>query len=220
MRTMTLSDSERGSKRKSRGWNWFLILFPILIAAGLLTLRQIEVHRMASRPSVEYGSVPPFSLTNQEGMTFGSPDLAGKVWIADFIYTTCPGPCPMISTRMGEMQKPLRDTDVHFVSITVDPAKDSPPRLKEYAKNLGAQSGRWDFLTGSKADLYRLIDQGFHLTAMEGAGPKGELVHDTRMVLVDRAGQIRGYYDATAPDAITRLISDANRLAKSSGGQR
>ncbi len=198
--------------RKSRAWNLVLIGFPLVVAAGLFALRQVQVHRLTRHDFPSYGSVPPFQLTNQNGHSFGSADLAGKIWIADFIYSTCPGPCPMISSRMSEMQKPLEKTDVHFVSFTVDPEKDTPAMLREYAHRLHAQPGRWDFLTGPKSTIYDLSMHGFKLPAAEREGKDAEPLHSTRMVLVDRRGEIRGYYDATEADAVTRLLADSTRL--------
>ena len=180
----------------------------------MLWLRHVEVERLASRQIQNYGSVPPFQLTNQDGKPFGSSNLAGKIWIADFIYSTCPGPCPMISTRMSEMQKPLEKTDVHFVSFTVDPDKDTPERLREYASQLHAASDRWDFLTGPKSEIYNLSLNGFKLAAAARSSENPEPLHSTRMILVDRHGQIRGYYDAVTADAITKLLGDTNHLLK------
>ena len=140
--TATVVSTQPLTRRKTRVANLVLILFPIVIGAGMLWLRHVEVQRLASRQIQNYGSVPPFRLTNQDGKPFGSSDLAGKIWIADFIYSTCPGPCPMISTRMSEMQKPLEKTDVHFVSFTVDPDEDTPERLREYASQLRAEPGQ------------------------------------------------------------------------------
>jgi len=200
--------------RKSRAWNLTLILIPLVTAALLFLLREIQVQRLGNRTINNYGSVPAFQLTNQSGRPFGSADLAGKIWIADFIYTTCPGPCPMISSRMSEMQKPLVKTDVHLVSVTVDPEKDTPQMLREYANRLQAEPGRWDFLTGPKSAIYDLSRRGFKLVAAEHDGENGEPLHSTRMILVDRHGQIRGYYDATEADAITRLLADTNHLLK------
>jgi protein SCO1/2 len=200
--------------RKSRAWNLTLILIPLVTAALLFLLREIQVQRLGNRTINNYGSVPAFQLTNQSGRPFGSADLAGKIWIADFIYTTCPGPCPMISSRMSEMQKPLVKTDVHLVSVTVDPEKDTPQMLREYANRLQAEPGRWDFLTGPKSAIYDLSRRGFKLVAAEHDGENGEPLHSTRMILVDRHGQIRGYYDATEADAITRLLADTNHLLR------
>jgi protein SCO1/2 len=208
----------RSAPRKSRAWTLVLLLSPLLIAASLFLVRQLQVHRLASRPIQNFGSVPAFQLLNQEGQPIGSAHLAGKIWIADFIFTTCPGPCPMISSRMSEMQKPLAKTDVHFVSITVDPEKDTPAILREYASRLQAQPGRWDFLTGPKTAIYDLSIRGFKLAASENGGEQGEPLHSTRMVLVDRRGQIRGYYDALAPDAVTTLLADTDRLLREQPG--
>ena len=193
-------------------WKATLILIPLLTAAGLFFLRQVEVARLASHTLPEEGVVPPFQLTNQNGESFGSQQLLGRIWIADFVYSTCPGPCPMISTRMGELQKPLRDTDVRLVSFSVDPQHDTPAVLREYAAKLNAQPDRWEFLTGDKAAIYRLSRDGFKLAANEGEA--GKPIHSTRMVLVDRRGVIRGYYDATDADAVTRLLADVAHLRR------
>ena len=213
MSTTTVLNNTK-ALRKSQAWNLTLILIPLVTAALLFLLREIQVQRLGSRAINNYGSVPAFQLTNQDGRPFGSTDLSGKIWIADFIYTTCPGPCPMISSRMSEMQRPLEKTDVHFVSFTVDPEKDTPQMLHEYANRLQAEPGRWSFLTGPKAAIYDLSRHGFKLAAGEHDGENGEPLHSTRMILVDRRGQIRGYYDATEADAITRLLADTNHLLK------
>ena len=194
-------------------WKITLILIPLLTAGGLFFLRQTEVSRLGRHALPRLGSVPPFVLTDQNGQSFGSRQLQGKIWIADFIYTTCPGPCPMISSRMSEMQKPLRDTDVKLVSFSVDPAHDTPVVLRGYAEKLHAQPGRWEFLTGDKGAIYRLSRDGFKLAVGAGDIP-GEPVHSTRVVLVDRRGEIRGYYDATEADAVTRLLAETTHLLR------
>src|SRR5260370_17570556 len=134
------------SSRSGTLWKPVLIAIPILTLALLLWLRQLEVTVSRERRVCSYGTVPEFLLVNQDGQNFGSAQLRGKIWIADFIYTTCPGPCPMISSRMSELQKPLEKTDVHLVSFSVDPAKDTPQVLLGYAEQLQAATGVWDFL--------------------------------------------------------------------------
>jgi protein SCO1/2 len=158
--------------------------------------------------------VPAFQFTNQDGQPFGSAQLAGKIWIGDFVYTTCPGPCPMISGRMSELQKPLEKSDVHLVSFSVDPERDTPAVLRGYAAKLQAEAGRWDFLTGPKSAIYKLLHDGFKLAVSDGSDEQGVPVHSTRMILVDRHNQIRGYYDATEPEAITKLLADTNHLLR------
>jgi protein SCO1/2 len=195
-------------------WKVTMLSIPLVIAALLLLLRQAEVRQLRSRTITSYGKVPQFQLTNQDGSSFGSAQLKGKIWIADFIFTMCPGPCPMISSRMSELQKPLKDTDVHLVSVSVDPEHDTPKILRGYAEKLQAQPLRWDFLTGSKEAIYSLSRNGFKLAIADGSTETDTPVHSTRMILVDRRGEIRGYYDALAPDGITKLLADTNHLLR------
>jgi protein SCO1/2 len=202
---------DRQSTRAGKLWKATLIAIPIVTLLLLIWLRQLEVNALRQRTVSSYGNVPEFTLVNQDGNNFGSADLRGKVWIADFIYTTCPGPCPMISSRMSELQKPFEKTDVHLISFSVDPAKDTPAVLRTYAERLQAEPGRWDFLTGPQSTIYNLSRNGFKLALGE---EKGVPIHSTRMILVDRHGAIRGYYDAVEPDAVTKLVADTTHLLR------
>ena len=191
-----------------------LILIPLVTAGLLFWLRQLQVQALANRPIPSYGSVPPFQLVNQDAQPFGSAQLAGKIWIAGFIFTSCPGPCPIISSRMSELQRPLEKSDAHLVSFSVDPDRDTPEVLRIYAEKLHARPNRWDFLTGPRATIYSLLRDGFKLGVSEGDEESGGPIHSTRVVLVDRRGTIRGYYDALAPDAVTKLLADTNHLLR------
>jgi len=204
----------RAPSRRVTLWKITLVIIPFVTLGLLLWLRHVEVQALKQRAISSYGTVPSFQFVNQNAQSFGSAQLNGKIWIADFIYTTCPGPCPMISTRMGELQKPLEKTDVHLVSFSVDPEKDTPTVLRGYAEKLRAEPNRWDFLTGSKSAIYKLSHDGFKLAISDGKEEAGVPVHSTRMVLVDRHGQIRGYYEATEPDAVTKLVADTNHLLR------
>lgn len=210
----TSATINRAQPRTGIAWKLMLILFPIVTLGILLWLRNVEVSALRQRTVSSYGAVPGFQLSNQNGQPFGSAQLAGKIWIADFIYTTCPGPCPMLSSRMSELQKPLEKTDVRLVSFSVDPQKDTPEVLRRYAEKLQAEPGRWDFLTGPKSAIYKISHDGFKLAVSDGSDAQGIPVHSTRMVLVDRHSQIRGYYDATEPEAITKLLADTNHLLR------
>ena len=205
---------QRGFSWSTFVWKTTLILIPIITAGLLLWLRHVEVRALAQRTVSSYGTVPNFELVNQDGQRFGSVQLAGKIWIADFIYTSCPGPCSMISMRMSELQKPLEKTDVHLVSFSVDPEKDTPEVLRGYAEKLHAEPKRWDFLTGRKSAIYNLSHNDFKLAVSDGSAEAGIPVHSTRMVLVDRHGVIRGYYEATDADAVTKLLADTSHLLR------
>jgi protein SCO1/2 len=165
-----------------------------------------------------YGQVPDFSLTERNGQTLGLADLKGKVWIMDFMYTHCPDSCPLQTAKMAELQKNLSgEKDVRLVSITVDPERDTPEVLSEYARSHGADPQRWFFLTGEKEYIHRLAQEGFHLSAVEIPHEKRDArgashIHGSQLVLVDRQGQIRGYYSSNDPDALRRLLQDVKTL--------
>ena len=213
MKTETAAVAVRTPPPKSgTAWKITLILIPLVTAAVLFWLRQVQVNALSNRPLPSYGSVPGFELTNQDAQPFGSQQLAGKIWIADFIFTTCRGPCPIISTRMSELQKPLEKSDVRLVSFSVDPETDTPPVLRVYADKLRKEPFRWDFLTGSRDAIASISRDGFKLGISENEEPGRGPVHSTRFVLVDRRGTIRGYYDALAPDGVTTLLADTNHL--------
>jgi protein SCO1/2 len=210
----TSATKNQAPTHRGIAWKLILILIPIVTLILLLWLRHIEVATLRQRTVSSYGTVPVFQLVNQNGQPFGSAQLVGKIWIADFVYSTCPGPCPMISSRMSELQKPLEKTDVHLVSFSVDPEKDTPQVLRGYAAKLQADPARWDFLTGPKSAIYKLSHDGFKLAVSDGSEEQGVPVHSTRMVLVDRYGKIRGYYEATEADAVTKLLADTNHLLR------
>ena len=163
----------------------------------------------ASLPS--YSLVPDFTLTDQNNGPFASAAaLRGEVWVADFIYTNCPGPCPRMSSQMHQVQKALAGfRDLRLVSFTVDPVRDTPEVLAAYARHFQAQPGRWFFLTGPLATLHHLSRDVFMLGDIDGT-----LEHSTRFVLVDRAAHVRGYYLTSEDDAIPRLVADARNLLR------
>jgi cytochrome oxidase Cu insertion factor (SCO1/SenC/PrrC family) len=155
---------------------------------------------------------PDFSLTERSNRTVTLENLRGKVWVADFIFTSCAGMCPVMSGKMQRLQATL-PAGVGFVSFTVDPERDTPEVLTAYAKRYGADPERWLFLTGPKDALHRLSRDGFKLALEEATGTVIEpITHSSRFVLVDKAGQIRGYYSAEEDEAMSRLAEDAKAL--------
>jgi protein SCO1/2 len=159
-------------------------------------------------PLPSYGVVPDFTLTDQTGQTFRSKDkLDGHVWVADFIFTNCMGPCPRMSTQISRIPRQIGDNGVRYVSFTIDPDRDTPAALAEYGKRYGANPERWFLLTGSRGDLKKLNWDTFHLGDVNG-----QLEHSTRFVLVDKKSRIRGYYDSSDPESVKQLINDIRRL--------
>lgn len=165
------------------------------------------------------GSVPEFRLVERSGRTVTDADLAGHPWVANFIFTSCAGVCPTLSASMARLRETLRDTapDVRSVSLSVDPARDTPAVLQEYARRYGADENGWLFLTGERETLHRLIQDGFRLSVAERSPEEdagaGELItHSDRFVLVDARSRIRGYYRLSEPDALPKLVDDVLKL--------
>ncbi len=162
-------------------------------------------------PLPSFGVVPEFVLTDQTGGPLRSKEtLNGHVWVADFIFTNCAGPCPRMSGQMKQVRETIKeDARLQMVSFTVDPDRDTPAVLAEYAKRYRADPRHWHFLTGSRADLRKLSWDTFHLSDVNG-----QLEHSTRFVLIDQMSRIRGYYDTAEPESIPKLMEDIKRLAK------
>lgn len=163
-----------------------------------------------SGPLPVMGDVPSFQLTSQSGQSFERKTLDGSVWVADFFFTTCTGPCPRMTAQMRTVQKRTADLPgVKLVSFTVDPKRDTPTVLAEYAKRFQADPARWFFLTGETAVLDGLARNTFKLNNVDGS-----LVHSTRFVLVDRKSRIRGVYASTDDDFLSRLVRDIRSLER------
>ncbi|HLX12560.1 MAG TPA: SCO family protein [Bacteroidota bacterium] len=163
-------------------------------------------------PMPVYGNMPYFSLTSQENRPVSAHDFDGKVVIADFIFTSCAGPCPMMSSRMKEIQSDLADDpSIRLVSFSVDPETDTPPVLAEYAHQYGADNTRWTFLTGDKRTILGMTKTNFHLAVENDSGA---IAHSTKFVLVDKHSNIRGYYDSDEIGSMNKLLADAKLLAK------
>jgi protein SCO1/2 len=165
-----------------------------------------------------FGEVPTFSLTERSGRQVSLADLKGRIWIANFIYTSCPDTCPIQSAQMKEIQAEFNsEKDLRLVSITVDPKRDTPKVFTEYANRFGANAEKWLFLTGDQEAIYRFAQEGFRLGAAEIPGEKRPAsgathTHSPRFVLIDRGAQIRGYYTSTEPEAMARLRRDLKVL--------
>lgn len=189
-------------------------IFAIIVGSILMIVMRGTPTRASVSELPVLGSVPEFALTEATGTTLRRADLSGKVWIASFIFTRCGEACPMMMRKETRLQSelPLRD-DLRLVSFSVDPDWDTPKVLTDYAHIFGADRGRWLFLTGDKKQVYRLATEGFRLATVD-ADPAKEMpiLHSTKLVLVDRHGAIRGYYDSTEEAELHKLIRDVRQV--------
>ena len=186
------------------------------VAGAGMAFRQMlgEAGRIVNVPVLPlYGQVPDFSLTRETGQSLSGRDLMGRVWVADFIFTRCAGPCPLMTMRMAELQTELHNLDgVRLVSFSVDPEYDTPEVLARYAGDYGADPDRWTFLTGDRRAIYDLSIKGFKLAVATGGDYEHLILHSTKFVLVDHAAGIRGYYDGTDPEDRKKLAADVRAL--------
>jgi protein SCO1/2 len=176
-----------------------------MIVAGLLLAACVSV-----KPLPVLGQVPQFQLTRATGQPFDSHSLDNHLWVANFIFTNCTGPCPMMSHQMRGIQNSTGGTpELKLVSFTVDPANDTPPVLAAYAAHFKADPERWFFLTGEMARLNDLGLNAFRLNSVDGS-----LSHSTRFVLVDGRRQIRGYYLSNDDGFPKNLLHDIRALQR------
>jgi protein SCO1/2 len=207
----------RGFLHRLVGSKLFWGLF-VLSMLGLPVARSIG-RSMPVPPPVLY-DVPAFRLVDQHGRPFGSEELRGRVYIANFIFTSCPGVCTRLTSKMASLQKRLKNAgdSIRLVSFSVDPARDTPEQLTRYAQAFGASERLWTFLTGPLGDIEKAVVEGFKVPVERQVRPKNpgaagffDIVHSERIVLVDQGGRIRGFYEAT-PDGLDSLMRDAGYL--------
>ena len=187
------------------------------VAALAASLTAVALARTVARsePPPVLAELPAFSLLDKSGDPLTAADMRGRIWVADFVFTTCAGACPTMTARMARLQRKLPD-DVWMVSFTVDPAHDTPEVLTRYAQRAGA-GPRWLFVTGKPEAVYALAVRGFKL-AVEAVPPErqtqgeGPFLHSSHFVLVDAGGRVRGYYDSTDERALGGLVRDVAAL--------
>ena len=191
----------------------------LLWAAGSLA----GCERFVAEPELDvYWDAPAFSLTDQTGATLTDADLRGKVWAADFFFTSCPAICPILTASLGRVQAALADhaaahpdtaDDARLVSFSLQPEVDTPETLAAYGREHGVDPDRWRLLTGDRDTLWRLSENGFRLAVTATPQVPGNPIgHDGRIALVDRDGRVRGYYNGLEADQVDRLIADFRRL--------
>jgi protein SCO1 len=163
----------------------------------------------------KYHTIADFSFTNQNGKTITQKEYEGKIYVADFFFTTCQSICPKMTANMVDVQKAILDNPkVMLLSHTVTPEIDSVPILKKYALEKGVVDSKWNLVTGDKKDIYYIARKSY--LAVKTGKPEElyDMVHTENFVLVDSKRRVRGFYDGTNPDEIKRLIEDIKWLSE------
>jgi cytochrome oxidase Cu insertion factor (SCO1/SenC/PrrC family) len=206
---------------QSRSLQWFVwgALLLTVAAIALAYLLSETKRRQVNLPV--YGRVGSFTLTNQFDQPVTSDTLRGYVWVADVIFTRCPGPCLRMSQQMAQIRNAIAaDKPVKLISLTADPEFDTPEVLQRYARRFGPEDDRWWFLTGPKAEVYRLTIDDLKLGVTELTPDQRKnvddlFIHSTYFILVDKRGQLRGSpIDGTETNSLRRLTAAIDRLLR------
>lgn len=196
------SESPEPNPSHSRTVEWAVWGGIIFVVLAIVAAYVRERQRMPATKLPIIAQVADFNLTNQLDRPVHLGDLRGQVWIADIIFTRCPGPCATMTRRMGELQSALPvNAPVKLISLTTDPEHDTPRALATYAQRFGADSSRWHFLTGLKVDLVKLAVNSLKLTVLDQqeakrTSPNDLFIHSTIFVLVDKQGRLRAVFES------------------------
>jgi len=176
------------------------------VFAGIAILAAtVALLHCAPEPLPVFGQVPAFALVDQDGKPFGSAELRGRVYIANFFFTRCPSICPLLMRSVKRLQDACRDREIQgirLLSVSVDPEYDTPERLRAYGKEMGVDPARWTLVTGKAEEIRRLGQEGFKVavgTPEADASGLLDIAHTGKLVLVDGKGEIRGYFGTDEP---------------------
>ena len=163
----------------------------------------------------KYHTIADFSFINQNGKTVTQKDYEGKVYVADFFFTTCGSICPKMTTNLVDVQKAVKNNPkVKLLSLSVFPETDTVPALKAYAKKYGVIDSKWNLVTGDKKEIYTMARKSYLAVKMGKPEELYDMVHTENFVLVDQKKRVRGFYDGTKKEEIQRLIEDVNWLCE------
>lgn len=178
----------------------------------LMIISAIVLYRMElSNPSIPvYGEVAPFSYTERNGDAFGSEQLTGKTSVINFFFTSCEGPCPLMNGKVAELYRNFNGSpNVQFISISVDPDRDSVQALQQYAARFGVTDRRWLFLRAPIHEVKELSEKTFMLASSDVPG-----LHSTKLILIDGQRKVRGYYSSEDPIGLRILEEHIRELTK------
>ncbi len=196
--------------------SWCLLL-GLLMATCSGENRKLPVLGTRSFNGIDtvYHTIAPFRFVDQDSATITNADFAGKIYVADFFFTSCRTICPIMKAQMLRVYEATREMpDVLILSHTIDPEWDTVALLHDFAKRLGVESSRWHFVTGVKDSIYKIAQTSYYATAMEDRTEPDGFIHSGAFLLIDRKGRIRGKYDGTKEADVNRLISDIKRLRR------
>ena len=174
----------------------------------------LGVRTLDGRDTV-YHTIVPFQFVDQDSAIITKADFDGKIYVADFFFTSCRTICPIMKTQMVRIYDATKDMpDVLLLSHSIDPEWDTVALLHDFAARLGVQSNRWHFVTGVKDSIYKIAQTSYYATAMEDRTEPDGFIHSGAFLLIDRKGRIRGKYDGTREDDVNRLIGDIKKLRR------
>ncbi|WP_053404129.1 SCO family protein [Persicobacter sp. CCB-QB2] len=169
-----------------------------------------------SQTDTLYHKIGDFAFYNQDSVLLTNKDFEGKIYVADFFFTTCPTICPIMKTQMVRVYEEFKDeAQVKILSHTIDPEHDDVALLHKFAGQLGVEAPKWNFVTGEKSEIYRIGQESYMVSALEDPEAPGGFIHSGAFILVDQKGHIRGLYDGTKADQVDRLIRDIPKLMAS-----
>lgn len=172
-----------------------------------------DTRLVAGKVDTVYHQIPPFRFLNQDSVWVSEKDMAGKIYIADFFFTSCPTICPKMKTQLLRIYERYSENEViRILSHSIDPTYDTPSVLKQYATRLQVKSPRWNMLTGDKAAIYKLGEKSYMVTTQEDKNEAGGFVHSGAFILVDKNRHVRGIYDGTQENEVNHLIEDIEIL--------
>ena len=194
------------------------IVFVFLVVLGCQQEKKLPFlgpKEVGKQGDTLYHKIPDFKFLNQDSLWISQKEMAGKIYVADFFFTTCPTICPKMKTQLLRIYDKFAEDDrVRILSHTIDPEYDGVRVLKDYAKKLNITSPRWNLVTGKKSDIYRLGEKSYMVTAQEDANEEGGFVHSGAFILVDQKRHVRGIYDGTKEEDVNHLIEDMTLLLK------
>lgn len=189
---------------------WFFIGLPAALLVMMAVVWGIYRIKSSDRDMPVFGEVTPFEFTERNGEAYGSKELQGKISVINFFFTSCEGPCPRMNGKVAELYKTFSHTqDVQFVSISVDPERDSLQVLQQYAHKFGVTDRRWLFMRAPIEEVKILSEKVFML-----AGGDVPSLHSTKLILVDNMKKIRGYYSSEDPESVHLLEKHIRVLFK------